>query len=94
MKAVNAKAFIGDMQSTAAQRAYAVTSEMNKPVYSHKKETINENMTEYGKIEDAAERGASKAISNAKVEMSGKQVGKIVTPYVREEMGKANERRT
>ena len=94
MKAVNAKAFVGDMQITTAQRTYAVASEANRPVYSNKKEMTNEDMTQYGRIEDAAERGASKAISNAKVEMNGKQVGKMVTPYVREEMGKANERRT
>ena len=94
MKAVNAKAFVGDMQISTAQRTYAVASEANRPVYSNKKEMTNEDMTQYGRIEDAAERGASKAISNAKVEMNGKQVGKMVTPYVREEMGKANERRT
>ena len=94
MKAVNAKAFIGDMQTATAQRTYAVASESNKPVYHKADESNKTGTADYRNIEDAAERGASKAISNAKVEMNGKQVGKMVTPYVREEMGKANERRT
>ena len=92
MKAVNAKAFVGDMQITAARRTYAVTSEANKPVYNNKKpdQVIESRDIDYERIG----KETAKAMKGVVVQMDKKPVGKIIAPVVNDELGKINSKKT
>lgn len=94
MKAVNAKAFVGDMQTTVAQRSYAVASEANKPANPKAPETKETGITDFKDIEDAAQRGATKAINGAGVYIDKKPAGKILAPVINDELGKINNKKT
>lgn len=94
MKAVNANAFIGEMQTTVAQKSYAVASEANRPVNPEVPETKEIGITDYKDIEDAAQRGATKAINGASVYIDKKPAGKILAPVINDELGKINGKKT
>lgn len=92
MKAVNAKAFVGDMQTTIAQRTYAVASEANKPVYVNNRldQVTGSSDIDYERIG----KETAKAMKGIVVQLDKKPVGKIIAPVVNDELGKINNKKT
>ncbi len=92
MKAVNAKAFVGDMQIITAQKTYAVASEANKPVYVDNRldQVTGSSDIDYERIG----KETAKAMKGIVVQLDKKPVGKIIAPVVNDELGKINNKKT
>lgn len=85
MQNIDAKAVVGNMQAATLFKADVITSGTERNMNAVQAEDKDAFELDYGRLEQAFGR----AIRGMKVEMEGKPVGEIVTPYIDRNSGTA-----